>query len=99
MKIIAELHEEGITVILITHFMEEVIGADRVIIMHDGKVLLDGTPYEVFSQADVIKSANLEVPLMVELGERLRAEGIMIPEGIINEEEMLKAICQLKSQN
>ena len=73
MKIIDELHKDGITVILITHFMDEVINADRVIIMHEGKVLLDGTPQEVFSQAEVIRSANLELPLMVELGRRLRA--------------------------
>lgn len=99
MKIIDELHRDGITVILITHFMEEVVNADRVIIMHAGKILLDGTPQEVFSQADVIKSANLEVPLTVELGERLRAEGLDIPKGVINEEEMVEAICQLKSKN
>lgn len=96
MKIMNELHEEGITVILITHFMEEVVGADRVIILDDGKILLDGTPYEVFSQLDVIKKANLELPLMVELGDRLREAGIDIPEGIIKEEEMAKAICQSK---
>ncbi len=94
MKIIDELHKEGITVILITHFMDEVINADRVIIMHEGKVLLDGTPQEVFSQAEVIRSANLELPLMVELGRRLREQGMDIPEGIIKEEEMVKAICR-----
>ncbi len=99
MRIIDELHREGITVILITHFMEEVVNADRVIIMNGGKILLDGTPQEVFSQADVIKSANLEVPLTVELGERLRAEGLDIPKDIIDEEEMVEAICQLKSKN
>ena len=99
MKIISELHSEGITVILITHFMEEVVNADRVIIMSEGKVLLDGTPEEVFSKADVIKAANLEVPLMVELGERLSEKGLDIPKGIIKEEEMKKAICQLKSEN
>ncbi len=99
MKIIDELHRDGITVILITHFMEEVVWADRVIIMHEGKVLLDGTPQEVFSKADVIKAANLELPLMVELGERLKAQGLDLPSGIIKEEEMVKAICQLKSQN
>ena len=99
MKIIDELHRDGITVILITHFMEEVVWADRVIIMHEGKVLLDGTPQEVFSKADVIKAANLELPLMVELGERLKAQGLDLPSGITKEEEMVKAICQLKSQN
>ncbi len=94
MKIIDELHKDGITVILITHFMDEVINADRVIIMHEGKDLLDGTPQEVFSQAEVIRSANLELPLMVELGRRLREQGMDIPEGIIKEEEMVKAICR-----
>ena len=99
MKIIDELHREGITVILITHFMDEVVNADRVIIMSQGKVLLDGTPEEVFSQADIIKSANLELPLTIELGERLRAQGMDIPKGIIKEEELVEAICQSKSKN
>ena len=99
MKIIDELHREGITVILITHFMEEVVNADRVIIMSQGKVLLDGTPEEVFSQADIIKSANLELPLTIELGERLRAQGMDIPKGMIKEEELIEAICQSKSKN
>ena len=62
-------------------------------------MLLDGTPREVFAKADVIRKANLEVPLMVELGDRLRAQGLNIPQGIINEKEMVEAICQLKSQN
>lgn len=99
MKIIKDLHDEGITVILITHFMEEVIDADRVIIMHEGGVLLDGTPYEVFSEVDTIRQANLDIPIMVELGDRLRKEGLDIPMGIIKEEEMVEALCQLKSQN
>lgn len=99
MKIIKDLHDEGITVILITHFMEEVIDADRVIIMHEGGVLLDGTPYEVFSNVDTIRKANLDIPIMVELGDRLRKEGLDIPKGIIKEEEMVEALCQLKSQN
>ena len=99
MKIIDELHREGITVILITHFMDEVVNADRVIIMSPGKVLLDGTPEEVFSQADLITSANLELPLTIELGERLRAQGMDIPKGMIKEEELIEAICQSKSKN
>ena len=99
MKIIDELHREGITVILITHFMDEVVNADRVIIMSQGKVLLDGTPEEVFSQADIIKAANLELPLTIELGERLRAQGMDIPKGMIKEEELIEAICQSKSKN
>lgn len=94
MSIIDELHDEGITVILITHFMEEAVRADRVIIMHEGKVLLDGTPQEVFSQEELIRSVNLDVPLMVEVGAKLRALGIDVPPDIITEEKMVEFICQ-----
>lgn len=68
MAIIKELNGEGITVILITHFMEEAVNADRVIIMHEGEVFLDGTPSEVFARGEKVKSVNLDVPLAVELG-------------------------------
>lgn len=94
MSIIDELHAEGITVILITHFMEEAVRAERVIIMHEGHVLLDGTPQEVYAKADVIREANLEMPLMIELGERLRQLGINVPSHIITEEKMVEFICQ-----
>ena len=96
MKIIDELHSEGITVILITHFMEESVRADRLVIMHQGKILLDGTPQEVFSREELIRSVNLDVPMVVELASRLRERGIDIPEDVIFEEEMVEALCQLK---
>lgn len=96
MKIIDELHSEGITVILITHFMEEAVRADRLVIMHQGKILLDGTPQEVFSREELIRSVNLDVPMVVELASRLRERGIDIPEDVIFEEEMVEALCQLK---
>lgn len=94
MAIIDELHAEGITVILITHFMDEAVRADRVIIMHEGKILLDGTPQQVFEQEELIRSVNLDVPLMVEMGAKLRREGIDVPADIITEEEMVEFICQ-----
>ena len=94
MSIIDELHEEGITVVLITHFMEEAARAQRVIIMDDGKVLLDGTPQEVYSQPEIIRKANLEMPLMIELGDKLRRLGIDVPADIITEEKMVEFICQ-----
>lgn len=94
MAIIDELHEEGITVVLITHFMEETVNADRLIIMNEGKVLLDGTPEEVFSHRDLIQSVNLDVPLMAELAARLREQGVDVPENIITEEKMVEFICQ-----
>jgi energy-coupling factor transport system ATP-binding protein len=94
MAIIDELHQEGITVVLITHFMEETVKADRLIIMNDGEVLLDGTPQEVFEHRDLIKSVNLDVPLMAELSAKLRERGIDIPQSIITEEEMVGFLCQ-----
>ena len=94
MSIIDELHAEGITVILITHFMDEAVRADRVIIMHEGKILLDGTPQQVFEQEELIRSVNLDVPLMVEMGAKLRRAGIDVPADIITEEEMVEFICQ-----
>ena len=94
MSIIDELHAEGITVILITHFMDEAVRADRVIIMHEGHILLDGTPQEVFEQEELIRSVNLDVPLMVEIGANLRKAGIDVPEEIITEEKMVEFICQ-----
>ena len=96
MEIIRELHEEGITVVLITHFMDEAVKADRVIILDEGKVLLDGTPEEVFSQEEVLTQANLEMPLAVELASRLRNKGVDIPKGIINVEGLVDFICQYK---
>lgn len=94
MAIIDELHSEGITVVLITHFMEETVNADRLIIMHEGEILLDGAPQEVFSHAELLHSVNLDVPLMAELSELLRKQGIAVPREIITEEKMVEYICQ-----
>ena len=94
MSIIDELHKEGITVILITPFMDEAVRADRVIIMNEGRILLDGTPRQVFRQEELIRSANLDVPLMVEMGAKLRERGIDVPADIITEEKMVEFICQ-----
>ena len=94
MSIIDELHKEGITVILITHFMDEAVRADRVIIMNEGRILLDGTQRQVFRQEELIRSANLDVPLMVEMGAKLRERGIDVPADIITEEKMVEFICQ-----
>ena len=94
MSIIDELHAEGITVILITHFMDEAVRADRVIIMHEGRTLLGGARQEVFEQETLIRSVNLDVPLMVEMGAKLRKAGIDVPKDIITEEKMVEFICQ-----
>ena len=96
MEIIRELHEEGITVILITHFMEEAAEAERIVVMHDGKVLMDGTPAEVFSQRQQLQEVNLDIPLAVEIAAKLREKGIDVPKHIISTEEMVKFLCQYK---
>ena len=96
MSIIIGLHEEGITVVLITHFMEEAAEAERIVIMDQGKIALDGAPREVFARADEIRAMNLDVPLTIELCHRLRKRGIEVPENIINMEEMVEFLCQYK---
>ncbi len=96
MKIIKELHEEGITVILITHFMEEAVHADRVIVLNEGQVYLDGSPKEVFGEREKVLSVNLDIPLAVELAMKLREKGIDIPDNIIEMEEMVEHLCQYK---
>ena len=96
MAIIRKLHKEGITILLITHFMDEAARADRVIIMDNGRIVMDGQPKQVFARADEIRKLSLDVPLPVELAERLRQEGIAVPLEIITAEEMVDFICQYK---
>ena len=96
MDIIEMLHEEKITILLITHFMEEAASADRVIILDGGTVRLDGTPEEVFAQKDALKDMGLAVPLTVELADLLREKGIPVPAGIVAPEEMVEFICQYR---
>ena len=96
MDIIKMLHEEGITVVLITHFMEEAAAGDRVIILDTGKVAADGKPAEVFAERKIIKEAGLEMPLAADIAGRLKEKGIAIPANVLNAEELVEAICQLK---
>lgn len=86
--------EEGITVILITHFMEEVVDADRVIVMDNGEVVLDGTPKEVFREVAFLKKIGLSVPQVTELAYQLEKEGFDVPLDILTVEEMVKVLCQ-----
>ena len=90
MDIIHQLHEEGITVVLITHFMEEAAQADRIIIMDDGKVVLDGVPKDVFLHGGKIRDLYLDVPFAVEMAEYLRDHGMEIPGDIIDTDGLVK---------
>lgn len=88
--------EEKITIILITHFMDEAVNADRVIVMDKGKVVLDGTPREVFKEVDLLKRLGLDVPQVTELAYKLRQEGFDVPPDILTVDEMVRFICQYR---
>jgi energy-coupling factor transport system ATP-binding protein len=88
--------EEGMTVLHITHYMNEIINADRVYVLDGGELVLQGTPREVFSQVEKLKKIGLDVPQMTELGYDLKNKGYDIPETILTVEEMVGALCQLK---
>ena len=93
MRIIRKMHDEmGKTVVYITHYMEEAAIADRVIVMEDGKVIDDGTPYEVFSNIEKIRSVGLDVPQSTELAELLREDGMDLPGDILTTEECIAAL-------
>jgi energy-coupling factor transport system ATP-binding protein len=94
MDILLRLHRDGVTVVLITHFMEEAVKADRIVIMDAGAVVLDGPPTEVFEHSDRIRALHLDVPLTVELCDRLRRKGHDIPPNIIEVEEMVAYLCR-----
>lgn len=85
--------EENKTIILITHYMEEAAISDRVVVMEDGNMVLTGTPREVFSRVDMIKSLGLDVPQVTELAYELKKDGIEISTEVLNIEEMVKEIC------
>lgn len=90
--------EEKITIILITHYMEEVIAADRVIVMDDGKVVLEGSPREVFSQVELLKRYRLDVPQVTELAYELQKAGVPMPDGILTTEEFVAALKKCREE-
>lgn len=86
--------QENVTVVLITHYMEEVIDADRVVVMDDGHVVMEGTPKEIFSQVETLKKYRLDVPQVTLLAHELKQSGVDIPDGILTTEELVNALCQ-----
>ncbi|MCR5789118.1 MAG: energy-coupling factor transporter ATPase [Lachnospiraceae bacterium] len=86
---------EKITVILITHYMEEVIYANKVFVMDAGKIVMQGTPREIFSEVDRLKSIRLSVPQATQLAYELKQAGLALPDGILDEEELVEALCRL----
>ena len=98
-EVIKTVHElnrqEGITVLLITHYMEEVIDADRVIVMDGGKVVMDGTPREIFSRVKELKTYSLDVPQVTELADELKEAGMELPDGILTIDELVERLVPL----
>ena len=84
--------EKGMTVVWITHFMEEAAVADRLVVMNDGSVAMEGTPRQVFSRVEEIKALGLDVPPMAELAQTLRDRGLPLPEGILTVSDMVKEL-------
>ena len=87
--------QKQVTVILITHYMEEVVDADKVYVMDHGHVVMEGTPREIFSRVEELKSYRLDVPQVTLLAAKLRAQGLKIRDGILRKEELVEALCQL----
>lgn len=95
LEAVRELNQkENVTVILITHYMEEVIHADRVFVMDSGNLVMEGTPREIFSQVDILKKYRLDVPQVTLLAYELKNAGADIPDGILTIEELVNALCR-----
>ena len=96
LRTLRELREKKkVTVILITHYMEEVIDADKIYVMDHGHVVMEGTPREIFSQVDTLKKYRLDVPQVTILADELKKRGLEIPDGILRKEELVEALCRL----
>ena len=97
-EVLAAVHQlnkqENVTVVLITHYMEEVIDANHVIVMDGGHVVMEGTPREIFSQVETLKKYRLDVPQVTLLAHELKQSGVDIPDGILTTEELVNALCQ-----
>lgn len=88
--------EKNVTVILITHYMEEVVDADQVFVMDDGRIVMHGTPREIFSRVDELKKYRMDVPQVTMLADELICRGVDLPKGILRREELVEALCRLR---
>jgi energy-coupling factor transport system ATP-binding protein len=90
--------EQGVTLVNITHYMDEVVRADKVVVINDGQIAMCGTPQEIFKRKDELNGYGLELPLASVLADQLIAKGLPLPEGILTEERLAEELCALKSK-
>ncbi|MDE6968334.1 MAG: energy-coupling factor transporter ATPase [Eubacterium sp.] len=97
LRTVHELNQaKGVTIVLITHYMEEVVDADRVFVMDHGKIVMQGTPKQIFSRVDELKEYRMDVPQITLLAHELRQEGLHLPEGILTREELLQELIRIR---
>ncbi len=99
-EVLETMHElnrqEGITVVFITHYMEEVVDADRIVVMKDGKLVMNGAPREVFSRLEELEECHLTAPEVTRLAAELKKAGLDLPDGVLSVDELVNALCRLK---
>ena len=98
LSIARDLNRKGMTVVFITHFMEEAACADQVIVLDNGVIKLEGTPREVFGRTEELKALSLGVPAAVQLASDLRDRGVDLPEDILTDEELIEAVLKAKEE-
>ena len=102
-EVIATAHElnrkKGVTILLITHYMEEVVDADYIYVMEKGQIVMQGTPREIFSRVEELKEHRLDVPQVTLVADELRKAGLDIPAGILTREELVSELCRLRDSN
>ena len=92
---VESLHKTGMTILMVTQYMEETTGCDRIIVMHNGNVVLDDSPSVVFSQTEVLQRSNLIPPEIIRIRNQLNAQGLYIPDSVLTAEQLAEAICPL----
>ncbi|MBR6736943.1 MAG: energy-coupling factor transporter ATPase [Clostridia bacterium] len=95
MQVAEKLNDEGMTLITITHYMKEAVKADRVVVLHEGEIVVSGTPEQVFSRPEDLKKYGLDVPRATYIAEKLKKSGVPIKSGILTEEELGEELCKL----
>ena len=99
LKVVEKLNkDQNVTVITITHYMDEVVCADKVYVINDGEIALSGTPQQIFEQKDKIRQFGLELPLATEVAIKLKENGVNLPDGIFDANRLAEGLCALKQK-